>query len=180
MNDDFLRKMQEVNKSMKAASEIFQWFMKRGLDDPTNSKIGHTKIQKLLFLAWLIHFQKFEKSLFSDDFFAFPNGEVAIPAYYEYKDNYTKLSQKPLPEFDTEELETLRLTEEIFGDASYEELIALGHNSPAWQKYISQSAQEHDINPYAPRPRIPKEELTEELTMIETVLFAYENMCNDS
>jgi uncharacterized phage-associated protein len=163
-------------ENIKNAVSISQWFIQQGLDSPQNTTEGNTKLQKLLFFSWLIHFQKFSKSLFEDEFFAFTNG----PVVETVRKNYYTMPAAEIPQYSSEELETLRLTKEIFGNADVEELVQLSHNSPAWQKYYKKSIQcNTDGSEFKNKTVIPKEEFEEELLMIQTVLYVHENMLAD-
>ncbi|MDV0445749.1 hypothetical protein MmiAt1_13430 [Methanimicrococcus sp. At1] len=161
---------------MKSALEIGQYFIEKS--DLSNSWEGNTKLQKLLFFAWLIHYYKFQKSLFDDDFFAFENGPVVENVRKMYKINYFDLKNKPLPEYSIEEEETLILAIEIFGDSDCDELIELSHKSPIWEKYFKNSIKtdstENTIYYCTGISKIPREELREELRMIENILYTYE------
>ncbi|WNY29299.1 hypothetical protein MmiEs2_15250 [Methanimicrococcus stummii] len=161
---------------MKSALEIGQYFIEKS--DLSNSWEGNTKLQKLLFFSWLIHYYKFQKSLFNDDFFAFENGPVVENVRKSYKVNYFDLKNKLLPEYSKEEYDTLTLTNEIFGDSDCDELIELSHRSPIWEKYFKNSiksdSKENTIYYCTGISKIPREELQEELRMIENVLYVYE------
>jgi len=164
---------------MRTAGDIGSWFIGRGLDHPADTLDGNTKLQKLLFFSWLIHKSKFDKSLFEDDFFAFPNGPVVESARFDYRYNYSSISRVSVPDFTDEEQETLRLTEVIFGSLGAAKLAELSHNSTAWKKYNDVFIKEQRCDPKARKPKIPKDELEEELLMIRTVLYAYENMLEE-
>lgn len=160
---------------MKSALEIGQYFI--GKSDLPNSWAGNTKLQKLLFFSWLIHFYNFKESLFEDDFFAFENGPVVENVRKSYKNDYFTLKNKPLPKYSEKEMETLILTNEIFGDSTSDELIEISHKSPIWDKYFKKSivsSSEENVIYDAEYSKIPKEELQEELRMIENVLHVYE------
>jgi uncharacterized phage-associated protein len=162
---------------VKSAEDIGLWFISRGLDNPKNTLEGNTKLQKLLFFSWLIHSSKFNEQLFENDFFAYQNGPVIETVRKEYKENYSDLSKKPIPHFSLKELETFKIAEDIFGSLDSGELVKISHNSPAWKKYNDLFLKEQKCDQGSNKLIIPKEELEEELSMIQTVLFAYENMC---
>ena len=159
------------------AIEISKWFIQKELDKADTKKDGNIKLQKLLFFAWLIHFQKFGKSLFDDDFKAYPKGPVVDSVRQVYYD----LAAENIPDFSENINETLRLTKDIFGHATVKELVDLSHKSPTWEKYskISPQKKEDDIE-FKYDPIIPKTELDEEIRMIGNVLFVQKNMLSDS
>lgn len=171
---------------MKSALDFSKWFINKKLDEPTNTLNGNVKLQKLLFFSWLIHYKKYGKSLFEDDFFAFEKGPVVESVRQVYRYNYDSLyiprsdnCTEPDIEFTEEEITTLQLTEILFGDATAEELIKISHNSPVWAKYISNYMKSASMCTSGERPqsllsRMPKNELTEELRMIGNVLSSYE------
>jgi len=159
---------------MKSAQEIGKYFTTK-LNLP-NSREGNIKVQKLLFFAWLIHFYKFKESLFEDEFFAYEYGPVVENIRKSYHADYFLKTDEMLPKYSENESETLMLTNEIFGDSDFDELIEISHKSPIWEKYFKNS-MEYDSKEdmYSQKTtRIPKEELQEELRMIENVLYAYE------
>ena len=164
---------------VRSAREIGSWFISNGLDDPTNTLDGNTKLQKLLFFSWLIHYFKFKESLFEDSFFAFPNGPVSEPIRSDYKHYYSSVVNTPIPECTVTEQESLRLTKEIFGHLDSKKLADLSHNSPAWKKYNAAfiKGQQRDKDARKPViPRVnPEVDLKDELLMIRTVLYAHEN-----
>lgn len=175
---------------MKTAVEISRWFIGRKLDFPENTLEGNTRLQKLLFFAWLIHYKKFQESLFDDDFYAFSNGPVVENSRIVYKDNYFSLvfessysncgeSSSFDSEFTPNELESLNLTENLFGDASLDELINLSHNSPVWSKYNEQYMRHEALcktgKPNRLLSKMPKDEFSEEFRMIGNVLSSYED-----
>ncbi|MCL2141907.1 MAG: Panacea domain-containing protein [Methanimicrococcus sp.] len=160
-----------------SAIEISKWFIQEGLDKSCSKKDGNIKVQKLLFFSWLIHFQKFGKSLFDDDFSAFPKG----PVVESVRKSYYDLSADSVPAFSENIIETLNLTKDIFGDTDVNELIDLSHRSPAWQKYSKISLQKNaGGSKFNYDPIIPKTELDEEIRMIGNVLYVQENMLSDS
>jgi len=159
---------------MKSALEIGQYFIdKTGL---ANSLESNTKLQKLLFFSWLIHFYNYKESLFEDDFFAFEYGPVVENVRKSYKRNYADLKNKALPKYSEKEAETLTLTKDIFGDSDCEELVKISHKSPAWEKYFKNSIvydSEENATHCTEKAKIPKDELGEEVRMIENVLSVY-------
>ncbi|MCL2142044.1 MAG: Panacea domain-containing protein [Methanimicrococcus sp.] len=163
----------------KSAVSISQWFIQNNLDSPANTNEGNTKLQKLLFFAWLIHYHEHETPLFDDDFYAFPNGPVVETVRQEYKFRYQSLKEQTLPEYTNDELATFTLVKDIFGDSDAEELIEISHNSPAWSKYNTESIQERLGCNDSQRPKIPrsapKTDLKKELKMIRNVLFVHRN-----
>jgi len=179
---------------MKSAVDFSKWFVNKGLDNPTDTLNGNTKLQKLLFFSWLIHYKKFGECLFDDDFHAFQNGPVVEKARQIYAHNYNSLiipNANELEisesgtytefgiEFTEKEITSLRLTEALFGDATADELTKISHNSPVWSKYHSIYMKSSSMCASGERPsgmlsRMPKSELTEELRMIGNVISSYE------
>ncbi|MCL2141352.1 MAG: Panacea domain-containing protein [Methanimicrococcus sp.] len=136
------------------------------------------KLQKLLFFSWLIHFVNHKSSLFEDDFCAFEYGPVVWDILYMQPIEYENLLAQSLPKYTAEELDTLNLTYEIFGDADALELIDLSHQSPAWEKYYNESMIYENgkfVGYDREKQIISKEELDAELNMMRNLLYAHEN-----
>ena len=162
---------------MKDALNIAHWFANRL--QLSKSLSDQAKLQKLLFFSWLIHYANHKNSLFKDEFCAFENGPVVWDVLYMPPHDYDKLLSSPLPEYTAEEINSLELTFEIFGDAECDELIELSHESPAWNKYYHES-KIHDNDVFTgaydrEKQIIPKNELNVELRMIKNLLFAHKN-----
>jgi len=159
---------------MKSALEIGQYFIEK--TNLSNSLESNTKLQKLLFFSWLIHFFNYKESLFEDDFFAFEYGPVVENVRKSYKNDYFDLKNKSLPEYSERETETLMLTKNIFGDSDCDELVKISHKSPVWEKYFKNSIEndsDGNVIRCMGKAKIPKEELEEEVRMIENVLSVY-------
>jgi len=91
---------------------------------------------------------------------------------------YENLLAQSLPKYTAEELDTLNLTYEIFGDADALELIDLSHQSPAWEKYYNESMIYENgkfVGYDREKQIISKEELDAELNMMRNLLYAHEN-----
>lgn len=122
---------------MRRAIELAKWFIKGGYDDPRDTFNGNMKLQKLLYFAQLIHLAKYDTELFGDPILAFKHGSVVESVRLEYKNNLSHLIQDAeLTTFDfrEDEMNTLTLTAEIFGDASADELSKLNHVHRCWQE----------------------------------------------
>ncbi|HBR27797.1 MAG TPA: hypothetical protein DD789_00010 [Firmicutes bacterium] len=115
---------------------IAKWFICHNYDNPRNTLKGNKKLQKLLYFAQLIHLAKHNKTLFEDPIFAYKNGSVVEDIRLKYKrENGTFVNEAYQASFDLppEALETLYLTETIFGDASVDELSELNHQHKGWE-----------------------------------------------
>ena len=121
---------------------IAKWFIAQNLDKPANTKEGNIKIQKLLFFSQLIYMCKNNgKLMYKEKFNAFENGMVLEKVRKEYLNSYSELkieSQDEL-ELPTDIIEALKLTKEIFGKCSAEELSEMSHEFDCWQKYFKKS-----------------------------------------
>ncbi|MDV0444755.1 hypothetical protein MmiAt1_02920 [Methanimicrococcus sp. At1] len=162
----------EIAENLRGAKEIAQWFASRGLDNPKNSLEGNVKLQKLLFFAWLIHYYNYKEYLFNEPFFAFSKGPVVEEIRTDYYYNYSDYNTGNTPELSDSQLDSVHLTEKLFGDADSDELIELSHNSQTWKKYLNMSCAEDGFK-ITKLAEMPFEELTEkEMILIENVILA--------
>lgn len=155
-------------------NDVAKWFCSRNVIENPNSEEGNMKLQKLLFFAQLIYMAKHNgETMFDEEFNAFKNGMVLEKIRKEYKNNYKQFivnsSDAIVPE---EIVDSLKLTENIFGDVSAQELSELSHEFEVWNKYFKKSKNKFGI--YVKKlSLIPYEELEKELDKIEEVLEAY-------
>ncbi|MDR2943706.1 MAG: SocA family protein [Methanosarcinales archaeon] len=163
---------------MKTATEISKWFIINRSELKNPSLEGSIKLQKLLFFAWLIHFRRHGEALFDDDFFAFAKGPVVETVRKNYNTDFSKFLIPSNSKYTNEEIDSLMLCNEIFGDSTAEELVDLSHNSPAWSKYFTQSLQGSSCDGFKSKDlsKIKKSDFDEEFDMIDTVLYVHENM----
>lgn len=155
-------------------NDVAKWFCSRNVIENPNSEEGNMKLQKLLFFAQLIYMAKHNgETMFDEEFNAFKNGMVLERVRKEYKDDYKQFTVSSndvrVPE---EIVDSLKLTENIFGDVSAQELSELSHEFEVWNKYFKKSKNKFGI--YVKKwSLIPYEELKKELYKIEEVLEAY-------
>lgn len=155
---------------------VAEWFIQKKLDNPSNTGKGNMKLQKLLFFSQLIYMCKNNgETMYDEMFSAFDNGMVLEPVRQEYLRNYKKLKQDAsnvivLP---TKVEETLKITEDIFGKCSADELSELSHQFDAWSKYLNLSIEENNFH-NKEKAIVPYEELEKELYRMNKVLKAYE------
>lgn len=156
--------------------DVAVWFISKRVDNPTNTRKGNMKLQKLLFFSQLIYMCKNNgKTMYDEEFSAFENGMVLEPVRKQYKSNYKELEKQAgkkqeLPEKVEEALE---ITNEIFGQCSADELSELSHQFEAWSKYLRASISHENFH-YKDKAIIPYEELEKELYKMNKVLQAYE------
>lgn len=155
--------------------EVAKWFIKRGLDNPSNTGKGNMKLQKLLFFSQLIFMCKNNgDTMYDEKFSAFENGMVLEPVRQEYRNNYFVLEKEATQEIilppDVEEI--LQITTDIFGHCSADELSILSHQFEAWSKYLSESIGEDNYH-NKEKAIVPYEELEKELYRMNKVLQAY-------
>ncbi len=164
---------------------VAKWFMQQNLDIPKNSFSGNTKLQKLLFFAQLIYmYQNNNETMYNQEFNAFEHGMVLEDVRQEYCSNFNKLNLESkeyiqLPE-DIEK--SLKLTRDIFGSYSPDELSEMSHQFKAWNKYFRKSMRltaNNMVDGFNKNmSKVPYDELKEELYKIEKVLNAYESSSN--
>ncbi len=156
-------------------NDVAKWFCSKNIIENQNSEDGNMKLQKLLFFAQLIYMEKHNgETMFDERFNAFKNGMVLERIRKEYKNNYKQfiVNVNDLT-FDEEILESLKLTVNIFGDASAQELSELSHEFDGWNKYFKKSTT--TLGRYIKKLSIvPYDEIRKELYKIKKVLDAYE------
>ena len=157
-------------KNEKEALDIAKWFMDNNLDNPRNTFQGNVKLQKLLFFAQLINIAIHDKPLLKGDFYAYENGMVIEEVRLQYKNELTKILKRN-PIFSGDEISTLELTKEIYGDANADELSQLSHQFDFWRKYFvgSQNSNGYKIKD---KSKVPNVELKKEIQVIKDVLAA--------
>lgn len=156
-------------------NDVAKWFCSQNIIEDLNSEEGNMKLQKLLFFSQLIYMAKHNgETMFDEKFNAFKNGMVLERIRKEYKNNYKQfvVNYNNLT-LDEDIVESLKLTESIFGDASAQELSELSHEFEVWNKYLDRSttASGKYIKQLS---LIPYEEIKKELYKIKKVLEAYE------
>lgn len=156
---------------------VARWFINQNLDNPSNSRDGNMKLQKLLFFSQLIYMcQNKGKTMYNDEFNAFEHGMVLEKVRLEYQNNFNELYKESnsavnIPE-DVER--ALILTKKIFGDCSANDLSDMSHQFKAWNKYFTKSINKTGgYNKL--KSKVPYSELKEELYKIEKVLSAYDS-----
>lgn len=155
--------------------DVAKWFMKKGLDNPSNTRKGNMKLQKLLFFAQLIFMCKNNgNTMYDERFSAFENGMVLEPVRQEYRNNYYVLEREAGQEIimPQEVEETLNITTDIFGQCSADELSELSHQFETWSKYLKESIGNENYH-NKDKAIVPYEELEKELYKMNKVLQAY-------
>ena len=133
-------------------NDVAKWFCNQNIIEDLNSEEGNTKLQKLLFFSQLIYMAK-------------RNGEIM----FDEKFNAYKLITND------EIIETLKITGDIFGDASAQELSELSQEFDIWNKYLRKSTSA--LGKYIKvLSIIPYDEIKKELYKIKKVLYAYEEI----
>lgn len=122
--------------------EVAKWFINQGLDQPRNTIDGNMKLQELLYFSQLINLTLYNKPLFKDPIYAFKNGSVVEEVRLKYRDEHKKFIEEANAEtfnFNENELNTLNLVADIFGEASARELSKLNHTHYSWKKAYENS-----------------------------------------
>lgn len=126
---------------MCKAIEVASWFINNDYI-PSNTKSGNLKLNKLLYFAQLISLVKRQKPLFKDELYAFENGVVVEDVRKEYYENYSSFIDKARNDntvFESDELDILEFTKEIFMDISSKELSDLTHEHKSWKDNYEKS-----------------------------------------
>lgn len=155
---------------------IAKWFINQNLDNPSNSRDGNMKLQKLLFFSQLIYMcQNKGKTMYNDEFNAFEHGMVLESVRLEYQNSFNTLYNESKNDITLPEdiLKALVLTKEIFGNCSANELSDMSHQFKAWNKYFTKSINKNGIYNKS-KSKVPYNDLKEELYKMEKVLSAYE------
>lgn len=153
--------------------DVAKWLLENNLiDEPKDSLKGNMKLQKLLFFSQLINYALYNKPLFDAQFSAFEHGVVIEEVRNTYKTSLESIQKRETINFTGEELNTLKLTKEIYGDASADELSDLTHQFECWKKYYKQSKTTTGYK-IKNKAIIPESELKSEIDIINNVLRAY-------
>ena len=145
---------------------IAEWFIKRNLDNPTNTFKGNMKLQKLLFFSQLVYMCKNNgETMYDEKFSAFDNGMVLEPIRKEYLKNYSRLKKESQKEIVLPKKveESLKITEDIFGNCTADELSELSHQFETWSKYLRLSIEDNNYHNKEKAVVVPYEELEKEL-----------------
>jgi uncharacterized phage-associated protein len=129
-------------KKVAKAMDVARWFIKNNYDNPRNTLSGNSKLQKMLYFAQLIHLATYGDVLFSEPIHAFKNGAVVEEIRLKYRNEtraFVEQANTFTEEFTDEQICTLQMTAEIFGDAGTEELIELNHFHRGWKKTFERS-----------------------------------------
>jgi uncharacterized phage-associated protein len=124
------------------ALDIAKWFIRNGYDNPRNTWDGNMKLQKLLYFAQLIHLANYGDPLFDNPIFAYKNGSVVEEVRVTYRDNHELLIKQANEfegDFTEEQLNTLKITAEIFGKIEPTELSELNHLHQSWKEAYQKS-----------------------------------------
>lgn len=92
---------------------------------------GNARLNKYLHLAQNIYIAKTGEKLLEEDFYAYSNGAVVAPI----QENYALLlNNKECPDLPPEIAEFLDKIYDIFENADIDELIAISHEDPEWER----------------------------------------------
>lgn len=158
------------------AIEFAKWFINGGYDVPRNTLEGNMRLQKLLYFAQLIHLARYGKVLFSDPIHAFRNGLVIEDVRLRYKNDFLNLireAQSSVFDFSHEEMATLKITVDIFGDCSVDELSRLNHLQHSWRTAFEASRNGNFHQKELAKIQID-DLMNDDLQNIRQVLNAYE------
>lgn len=130
---------------MSNVTPMAQFFIREGYDSPRNTLNGNMKLQKLLYFSQLVHLAKHGEPLFEEEIRAFVHGsvieEVRQPYQHQHSNfitnaYYGEVEPKPLTE---DQLETLELVKNVFGDLDAQELSDLNHFHESWKEAYERS-----------------------------------------
>jgi len=122
--------------------DIAKWFIKNNYDKPRNSFDGNMKLQKLLYFSQLIHLAKYGDLLFEDQINAFENGSVVEEVRQNYcydNKSFVEQANQFTENFTEDQLNTLKIVVDIFGDIDPMELSDLNHLHKGWKNAFSKS-----------------------------------------
>ena len=112
---------------MRSALEIANWFI-------SERDVTHLKLQKLLYIAFGLHYVNQREALFYDQFEAWKYGPVLQNIYLHLKRHGRNRLTETIKVFDAvpmvsdvKAIETLQLTWEHFGSKTASELVAWTH-----------------------------------------------------
>lgn len=125
------------------AIDAAKYFMDKKLDTPRNTFSGNMKLQKLLYFAQLVSLAKFDEPLFRDKIYAFKKGMVIDDVRKKYKNDYQTIINCELPKLSSKELETLKITVEIYGKYNAQQLSEITHDQLSWKEKYRQGTCEN-------------------------------------
>lgn len=135
---------------MCKAIEVAGWFLNNDIE-PSNTKSGNLRLNKLLYFAQMISLVKRNKPLFDEEIYAFENGVVVEEIRCEYQRNYFSFVDRAKSikkNFTNEENDVLNITKLLFEDASAKELSDLTHEHKCWKDFFEKSIKSENKNGY--------------------------------
>lgn len=122
--------------------KVAKWFIKNNYDNPRDNFDGNMKLQKLLYLAQLVHLYLYDEKLFKDPIMAFEKGPVVESVRIRYRDdtfNFIEEAKTMFMNFNEKILKSLELTVELFGEYNAKELSELTHRHACWEEALENS-----------------------------------------
>lgn len=121
---------------MVSAIDVSKWFIANNQHVASSTRLGHVKLQKLLYYSKAMYYAVYDKPLFNERIEAWENGPVVKDAYIEYKYNrlpdYFKSSD--CPELDADVEQVLKVVNYIYGQQTANSLIDLTHGEEPWKE----------------------------------------------
>lgn len=138
----------------KSALDFAHYFIRKGLDQPRNTKKGNMKIQKLLYFSQLVHLSKYKRPLFDDHINAYENGCVVEDVMNAYNYEHSEFIEKAYTSevnLSDDEIYTLEIVSDIFGSISANELSDINHTHECWKiaynrSYVNERYKEKNLS----------------------------------
>lgn len=120
--------------------DISKWFIANNPSVATSTRLGHVKLQKLLYYAKAMYYAVYDKPLFLDKFEAWENGPVEKITYIEYRHNglADNFKKSDCPEVGDNAERVLKVVNYIYGHQTSNALIDLTHSELPWKELESQ------------------------------------------
>ena len=160
---------------MKPAIDYAKYFIKNGFDSVNavpNTKNGNMKINKLCVLAHMISIAEYGTPLFKDEILAFEHGCVIEAVRLAYRNFYHNLLEQCKNFYITlnkSEQEIIRLTINIFGALTAQELSEIQHQFLFWQNAYNNGIDNNGRHDKT-KSRVIYEEIAKESDKIKLVI----------
>ncbi|SDI95085.1 Uncharacterized phage-associated protein [Halanaerobium congolense] len=129
--------------------KVAKWFIKNNYDNPRNNFDGNMKLQKLLYLAQLVHLYLYDKELFEEPIMAFEKGPVVEAVRIRYRDdtfNFIEEAKTMFMDLNQKIIKTLELTVELFGEYTAKELSEFTHTHACWEEALENSTRSNGFH----------------------------------
>lgn len=128
---------------MVNAIEVSKWFIANNSQAASATRLGHVKLQKLLYYAKAMYYAVHDKQLFPEKVEAWENGPVVKDAYVAYRHESLAENHRDsdCPEFEDDIEKVLKVVNHLYGYQTPNSLIDLSHEEMPWKELESEVAE---------------------------------------